>query len=93
MPERTQSAQQDEALRRVRSACPVRTTLRDIATDLRSTDPSGPFTAFDRVFTAHNAANGCQHRETALLKRMPYIDWDTTRSEYALILDRASWSA
>ncbi|MFC8583479.1 hypothetical protein ACFUGD_02715 [Streptomyces sp. NPDC057217] len=93
MPERTQSAQQDEALRRVRSGCPVRATLRDIATTLRTTEPSGPFSEADRLTTALNAANGCTHRQAALLKRMPRIDWDTTRGEYGLILDRASWSA
>ncbi|MGA4941757.1 hypothetical protein [Streptomyces cinereoruber] len=93
MGHRTQLSQPDEALRQIRSACPVRTTLRDIAADLRATDPSAPFTPADRLTTAREAANGCTNRETALLGKMPRIDWDTTRSEYALILDRASWGA
>ncbi|MER7908277.1 hypothetical protein [Streptomyces sp. NPDC096068] len=86
-------SQPDEALRQIRFACPVRTALRDIATDLRATDPSGPFTPADRLTAAREAANDCTNREAALLTKMPRIDWDTTRSEYALILDRASWSA
>lgn len=71
----------------------VRDALRTIADGLRNDTPHGEFTAGDRLTVARELANGDLALERDLLMRMPHITWATTRAEYSLILDRASFGA
>lgn len=91
--DRTYSTQQDEALRRIRAACPIRAGLITIARQLKHDRPHAEFTTADRLNAAREHAHGDHDLEHALLMRMPHITWAATRAEYGLILDRASFGA
>ncbi|GGT43467.1 hypothetical protein [Streptomyces purpureus] len=101
MPDRTHPPIQDEALRQARTDAPIRDSLRYIATRLADRRPQVLMTDAARLAIALSAAyvvhprndDAAEQLERDLLQRMPYVDRPITRGEYALLLNKASWSA
>ncbi|MFD7978872.1 hypothetical protein [Streptomyces sp. NPDC059071] len=101
MPERTHLPIQDEALRQARLDQPIRDSLRFIATRLADRRPAALMTEGARLAIALSAAehtsggpsDAADALERELLQRMPYVDRPITRGEYALLLNKKTWSA
>jgi len=101
--EPTQLSQQDEALRRAQLDDKTRAGLRYIAVKLadRSRRPHALLDERARLAIALTAAEyvcgglspDAEAVERALLLRLPHVDRPITRGEYALIVNRAAWSA
>ena len=100
MAHRTHPTQQDEALRQARADGTIRDSLRWIADRLRHRKPQHLMSEAARLAIALSAAcithpyddDAAEQLERDLLLRMPYADTVTTRGEYALKLDRITWS-
>lgn len=102
MPERTDHATADEALRRAKTDDTIRQGLRQIADKLAHTKPDHLMTTSQRLAIALTVADTIHPKdedaavelERQLLRRMPFVEGNiVTRGEYALWLHKTSWSA
>ncbi|MFC8277206.1 hypothetical protein ACFUJR_32680 [Streptomyces sp. NPDC057271] len=101
MEHRTDLSQADEGLRQARIDTPIRDGLRYIAGRLANRRPAALMTEGARLAIALSAAeyisggpsDTADALERELLQRMPHVDRPITRGEYALLLNKKTWSA
>ncbi|MDT9688176.1 hypothetical protein Q5762_07370 [Streptomyces sp. P9(2023)] len=98
--ERTELSQPDEALRQTRTDAAVRAGLTWIADRLTDQRPRHDMLPAARLALAlrvgldvHGYTDEAHALERDLLARMPHIEQEISRGEYALILRRAAGSA